>query len=290
MKIVILGGTGLIGSHLKPVFEKQNHSVSCLGREAFQASFDLSGVLNGTDLLINLSGANIGQRWSKGYEDILWNSRVQTTQQVARVIQTLSKPPKQIIAASAIGFYPETDCAYPVDESATQPGSNFLADLTVAWEAASRELSDTVLIFRFGVVLSPQGGALHKMLPAFKLGLGGPVAGGQQCFSWIHIDDLVQGFLFALKHPNMHGIYNLTAPHPLTQKAFGQTLADTLHRPFFLPLPHWQLKLMFGKGAQVLTHSSAVLPGKLITMGFQFHYPTTKKALQNLLIPSDKTL
>lgn len=286
MKIVILGGTGLIGSYLKPAFEKQNHSVTCLGREAFDVSFDLAKTLNGIDLLINLSGANIGQRWSKGYQDILWNSRVQTTHQVARVIKTLSHPPKKIIAASAIGFYPETDCSQPVDESTTQPGSGFLADLSVAWEAASRELGDKVLIFRFGVVLSTHGGALHKMLPAFKLGLGGPVAGGKQCFSWIHIDDLVQGFLFALAHPDMHGTYNLTAPQPLTQKAFGQILADTLHRPFFLPLPQWQLKLLFGKGAQVLTHSSAVLPSKLIKLGFQFQHPTADKALRHLLSSS----
>ncbi|MDG4813135.1 TIGR01777 family oxidoreductase [Hydrogenovibrio sp. 3SP14C1] len=283
MKIVILGGTGLIGSYLKQFFEKQNHSVSCLGREVFQASFNLAGELNGIDLLINLSGANIGQRWPKGYQDVLWNSRVQTTQQVAQVIKSLSEPPKRVIAASAIGFYPESDCAHPVDESTTQPGDNFLAKLSVAWEDASRQLADKVLIFRFGVVLSTQGGALQKMLPPFKLGLGGPVAGGNQCFSWIHIEDLAQGFLFALNHPEMQGIYNLTAPHPLTQKAFGQTLATTLNRPFFLPLPLWQLKLMFGKGAQVLTHSSAVLPSKLITMGFQFHYPTAESALQNLL-------
>jgi len=125
------------------------------------------------------------------------------------------------------------------------------------------------------------------MLPAFKLGLGGPVAGGEQCFSWIHIEDLAQGFLFALTHPDMQGVYNLTAPQPLTQKAFGKTLAKTLHRPFFLPLPLWQLKLLFGKGAQVLTLSSAVLPSKLIMKGFQFRYPTADKALHNLLKASD---
>lgn len=286
MKIVILGGTGLIGSYLKPYFEKQNHSVICLDRKAFDASFDLAGTLNGIDLLINLSGANIGQRWSKGYQQVLWNSRVQTTQQVASVIKTLSKPPKRVIAASAIGFYPETDCAQPVDEFTTQPGQHYLADLSVAWEAASRELADKVLIFRFGVVLSTQGGALSKMLPAFKLGLGGPVAGGEQCFSWIHIEDLAHGFLFALAHPDMHGVYNLTAPQPLPQKAFGKTLSETLHRPFFLPLPLWQLKLLFGKGAQVLTLSSAVLPSKLIMKGFQFRYPTAEKALHNLLSSS----
>lgn len=283
MKIVILGGTGLIGSYLKPCFEKQNHSVTCLGREAFDASFDLASALNGIDLLINLSGANIGQRWSKSYQQVLWNSRVASTHQVAKVISTLSEPPKKVIAASAIGFYPETDCAQPVDEFTTQPGKHFLAKLSVAWEAASRELSDEVLIFRFGVVLSPQGGALSKMLPAFKLGLGGPVAGGEQCFSWIHIEDLAQGFLFALAHPDMQGVYNLTAPQPLPQKDFGKSLAKTLHRPFFLPLPLWQLKLVFGKGAEVLTLSSAVLPSKLIMKGFQFRYPTAEKALHNLL-------
>ena len=174
----------------------------------------------------------------------------------------MSSPPPRL------AYYPQSDCQHPYDEYAdpTPNGQHFLSDLSIAWEAASQTLvtnPEDLIIFRFGVVLSTKGGALAKMLPAFKFGLGGPVAGGQQCFSWIHIEDLARGFLFAIDTPEMHGVYNLTSPQPLTQEAFGKTLANTLHRPFLIPLPAWQLKLMFGKGAQVLTHSSAVLPTKL---------------------------
>jgi uncharacterized protein (TIGR01777 family) len=144
-------------------------------------------------------------------------------------------------------------------------------------------LSDDVLIFRFGVVLDPKQGALAKMLPAFKLGLGGPVAGGKQCFSWVCIDDLVRAFEHALNQPDLTGVVNLTAPTPVTQRQFGQTLARVLKRPFGLPLPAWQLKLMFGRGAQVLMMSHAVLPTRLQASGFVFDYPTPEAALTHLL-------
>jgi hypothetical protein len=158
-----------------------------------------------------------------------------------------------------------------------------LGRLGAAWEAASRALVPEPLIFRFGVVLGRDGGALAKMLPAFKLGLGGPVAGGQQCFSWVHIDDLCAAMLFALERPQMQGVYNLCAPQPLSNAEFGRTLANVLNRPFWLPLPAWQLRLLFGEGAQVLTHSAAVIPTRLQQAGFVFRYPAAKAALADLL-------
>lgn len=281
MRIVILGGTGLIGRHLEQAFTEQWHQVSCLGRSAFQNSAELIQHLEGADVLINLAGANIGQRWSAGYEKTLWQSRVDTTQTLATLLTQISNPPTRIISASAIGYYPQSDCAHPMDET-SEAGDGFLSDLSLAWEDSAKALSEQVLIFRFGVVLSNQGGALNKMLPAFKLGLGGPVAGGEQCFSWIHIDDLVNGFLFALATPHMQGCYNLTSPNPVPQKVFGRTLAHCLGRPFWLPLPEWQLKLMFGRGAQVLTASHAVIPTKLKSMGFEFRYPSIEQALGQL--------
>lgn len=284
MRIVILGGTGLVGSYLKPQLERHGHDVKVYGREAFDPGFDLAAELNGLDCLIQLSGANIGQRWTAAHQKRIWTSRVDLNHHLAEVLQSLDEPPKRVIAASAIGFYPESDCDHPLDESHTDAGQNTFGDLVQAWEKATQPLAapERLVTFRFGVVLAANGGALGKMLPAFKLGLGGPIAGGQQCFSWVHIDDLAQGFLFVLDHPEMHGTFNLTSPQPVSQAEFGRQLAHRLHRPFWLPVFRWQLRLLLGDGAQVLTVSQAVVPTQLTKAGFRFQYPTLDKALENL--------
>ncbi len=284
MRIVILGGTGLVGSYLKPRLEQFGHAVKAYGHEAFDPEFDLASELNGLDCLIQLSGANIGQRWTATHQKRIWSSRVDLNQRLTDVLQSLDEPPKRVIAASAIGFYPESDCDHPMDESHTDAGQNVFGDLVQAWEKATQQLAapERLVTFRFGVVLAAHGGALKKMLPAFKLGLGGPIAGGQQCFSWVHIDDLAEGFLFALDHPEMHGTFNLTSPQPVSQAEFGRQLARQLHRPFWLPVFRWQLRLLLGDGAQVLTVSQAVVPTQLTKAGFRFQYPTLDKALENL--------
>lgn len=281
--VVILGGTGFVGSHLTSRFTKLGMAVKAFGREAFQSEAHLQSLIYGCDVLIMLAGANVGQRWTKAHKQALWDSRLKTNQMLQVALQRCDQPPKRIISASAIGIYPESDCEHPVDEQCTEVGLNILGQLGADWEAASRLLQPEPLIFRFGVVLGADGGALAKMLPAFKLGLGGPVAGGKQCFSWVHISDLVSAFEFTLSHPEMSGVYNLTAPNPLSNRAFGKALAGVLHRPFRLPLPYWQLKLMFGEGAQVLTLSSAVIPTRLQQAGFCFKYPDAKTALKDIV-------
>jgi len=287
-QVVILGGTGFIGSHLKSRFEQLGLSVKVFGHDAFQSLPHLQSLINGCDLLIMLAGANVGERWTQAHKQALWDSRLKTNQLLQAALQDCDQPPKRIISASAIGIYPESDCEHPVDEQCTEVGLNVLGQLGVDWEAASRKLQHEPLIFRFGVVLGADGGALMKMLPAFKLGLGGPVAGGKQCFSWVHIEDLVHAFEFAWHHPEMRGVYNVTSPKPVRNRVFGQALAKALHRPFWLPLPYWQLKLVFGEGAQVLTLSSAVIPTRLQQSGFCFQFPEINQALQNLLSDSKK--
>lgn len=284
MKICILGGTGLVGQALKSKLNVQ-HNVTTVGRSAFNNEQELIAIIKDAQIIIQLSGANIGQRWSKGYKQQIWDSRVETTEMLASAIAKLDHPPKRVFCASAIGFYPENNCDTPVDETCTTPGDNFLAELSVAWEQSASKLApkENLVITRFGVVLDKQQGALAKMLPAFKFGLGGPVAGGEQCFSWVHIDDLVNAYVFLINNPEWNGTFNITAPLPLAQKTFAKTLAKTLKRPCFVPLPLWQLKLIFGEGAQVLTHSSAVLPTKLQHKGFEFQYPDASSALKNLL-------
>lgn len=283
LNIVVLGGTGFIGRHLLKKLSDLGHRVHVYGRQAFSSESELERAVSGCDVLIMLAGANIGQRWTKAHKQALWDSRLQTNNMLARVLQRCEAPPERIFSASAIGIYPERACSHPVDESCTEIGDNVLGELGAAWEEASHTLKPEPLIFRFGVVLGEDGGALQKMLPAFRLGLGGPVGSGDQCFSWVHIDDLVAAFVFALQHPDMQGVYNLTSPQPVTNRAFGRTLSRTLGRPFWLPLPEWQLKLMFGEGAQVLTHSSSVVPTRLLEAGFQFRYPEVSSALSALL-------
>lgn len=284
MRMVILGGTGLVGSHLKPFLEQQGHEIKAFGQSAFEPEFDLAAELNGLDVLIQLSGTNIGQRWTQTHQQRIWDSRVDLNQRLATLLASLPEPPKRVIAASAIGFYPESDCEHPLDESHSKAGENTFGDLVQAWEKALASLAppERLLTFRFGVVLASNGGALGKMLPAFKLGLGGPIAGGHQCFSWVHIDDLLHAFSWALQHPERHGTFNLTAPQPVSQAEFGRQLAHQLHRPFWLPVFRWQLTLLLGDGAQVLTVSQAVIPTKLTEAGFRFQYPTLKAALAHL--------
>jgi uncharacterized protein (TIGR01777 family) len=283
MKIIILGGTGFIGSYLTSQFSKQGHHVEAFGRDAFDNNFNLTACLENSDLLIMLAGENVGQRWNKAYKKALIESRTLTNQALQKALSKCNNPPKRIFSASAIGIYPQNSCDHPIDESCTEVGQSFLAQIGQQWEQASSQLSPTPVILRFGVVLGNGGGALQKMLLPFKLGMGGPVAGGQQCFSWVHIHDLYRALGFLIEHPEIQGTLNLTAPNPVSNFEFGQALATQLHRPFWLPLPEFQLKLMFGEGAQVLTHSSAVIPKRLMDSGFEFEFPQIDLALNNLI-------
>lgn len=287
MNILILGGTGFVGGYLQPFLTERGHLVSVLGREAFEDGFDLAEQINQQDILINLSGENIGQRWNERYKKALVDSRVLTSKRLAEALEACSNPPSRILAASAIGIYPENSCAKPLDESfnpfEVEDETNFLATLGQSWERANIQLNPKPVIMRFGVVLGKQGGALAKMLPPFKLGLGGPVAGGKQCFSWVHIHDLACAVEYLIAHPEIEGAVNITAPTPLTNYEFGKALASELRRPYLIPLPFWQLKLMFGEGAQVLTYSSAILPARLSETGFEFEFKTVQSALKDIL-------
>ena len=281
MKIVILGGTGLIGGALKENFNL-NHEVECKGREAFISFETLLTAVQDCDLVIQLSGANISKRWSSSYKKEIWSSRVDATHLLASVIQSLPNKPK-IICASAVGFYPESDCEHPLNETDNISGSDFLAELSVAWEAAAKSISSDAIIFRFGVVLSRKGGALKQMYLPYLLGFGGPIKGGNHCFSWVHMKDLIKAFEFIHKRPDASGIYNLTSPQPIQQKYFGKVLAKALKRPFLVPLFEWQLKLLFGKGSKVITQSVSVIPKFLLDEGFVFEFPDIESALLDLI-------
>ena len=281
MKIVILGGTGLIGSSLKEDL-LSNHEVECFGREAFYSPDKLLSYLKGSDLVIQLSGSTIAKRWTKKHLKEVWESRVDANNMLAKAIKLLTKKPR-VICASGVGYYPESNCENPLQETDNEPGNDYMAKLSIAWEDAAKSISSDVIILRFGVVLSRKGGALKKLYLPYFLGLGGPIKDGTHCFSWIHVKDLTKAIDFILNRSNINGVYNITSPTPIQQKYFGRALAKALKRPFILPLFEWQLKLLFGGGSQVLTQSVSVFPKRLVDEGFVFDFPEIESAMSDLI-------
>ena len=211
----------------------------------------------------------------------MWQSRVNTNQMLSDAIKLITKTPR-VICSSGISFYAESDCNNPKTEDDIQ-GEGYLTDLNIAVESAAKSISDDVTILRFGVVLSRKGGALAKLYWPYYFGVGGPIMSGNQCFSWIHIDDLVKAFHYLINDPQSKGIYNITSPEPIPQKVFGRALAKSLKRPFFIPVWEWQLKILLGKGSQVLTLSASVIPMRLIQAGFVFDYPDIDTAMLSLI-------
>ena len=280
MKIVILGGTGLIGTALQKSFSNE-HQVDCFNREAFQSVEHLASLLEGSDLVIQLSGSTISKRWSNKIVKEMWQSRVDTNQMLSEVVQSLSTKPR-VICASGISFYAESSCNDPKTEEDPK-GDGYLTNLNIAIEDAAKSISDDVIILRFGVVLSRQGGALQKLYWPYYFGLGGPIMSGNQCFSWIHIKDLVKAIHFLIDSPENKGVYNVTSPEPVPQKIFGKALAKALKRPFLIPVWEWQLKILLGKGSEVLTLSASVIPKRLLDDGFVFDYPSVDSAMKELI-------
>ena len=280
MKIVILGRPGLHGSALQKSFSKTNQ-VEVLNRTVFKSAEYLSSIIDGSDFVIQLAGSNISKRWSQKIIAEMWQSRVNTNQMLSDAMKLITKTPK-VICSSGISFYAESDCNDPKTEDDIQ-GEGYLTDLNIAVESAARSISDDVTILRFGVVLSRKGGALAKLYWPYYFGVGGPIMNGNQCFSWIHVDDLVKAFHFLIGDPQSKGIYNITSPEPVPQKVFGRALAKSLKRPFFIPVWEWQLKILLGKGSQVLTLSASVIPMRLIQAGFVFDYPDIDTAMRDLI-------
>ena len=280
MKIVILGGSGLIGRALQKNFSR-DHQVQCFNRNAFQSIEHLTSIIEGSNIVIQLSGSTISKRWSKKIVKEMWQSRVDTNQMLSKAINLLSIKPR-VICSSGISFYAESNCDSPKNEDDPK-GDGYLTNLNIAIEDAAKSISDNVIILRFGVVLSREGGALQKLYWPYYFGLGGPIISGDQCFSWIHIKDLVKAIHFLIDSPESKGVYNVTSPEPVPQKIFGRALASALGRPFFIPVWEWQLKILLGKGSQVLTLSASVIPKRLIQDGFVFDYPSVDSAMNELI-------
>jgi len=240
--------------------------------------------INNSYAVINFSGASIGaKRWTPAYKEILTHSRLDSTAKLADAINKSKNPPEVFISASAVGYYGNTGDE-ELDED-SRPAVDFLARLCTDWESKALEAKAVcrVVAVRLGVVLSPDGGALKRMLLPFKLGFGGPIGSGMQWMPWIHIDDVVNLYIWLLENPTVSGAVNAVSPQIVRQKDFARILGKVLKRPAILPLPEIVLKAMMGEAAILAIGGQKAVPKKIIGSGFDFTYPDLQMALTDLL-------
>jgi len=300
MKVLVSGSTGLIGSALLPGLSKVNHAVARLVRpgktpapgdviwDPAAGYIDLAS-LEGVEAVVHLAGENIAAgRWTPKQKEHIRYSRVKSTQLLAESLAALARSPHVLIAASAIGFYGDRGDEVLTEESPA--GSGFLPQVCQEWEAATAPAAEKgirVVNLRFGMVLAADGGALKMMLPAFRLGVGGPPGSGRQWVSWITRDDVLGIIQHAIADERLRGPVNAVAPESLTHRDFSRALGRVLHRPAIMPVPAFVLRLMLGEMADgLLLASDRVSPEKLKALDYSFLYPGLDPALQHLLRPS----
>jgi uncharacterized protein (TIGR01777 family) len=303
MRVLITGATGTIGLALADALRARGDQVIALSRDpergqrVLGAGAEVHGwadpdgepppaeALRGADGVVHLLGEPIAQRWSDDAKQRIRDSRVKSTQQLVQGLAGLpdSERPGVLVSQSAVGYYgPRGDA--PLDEQSSA-GHDFLAEIVVAWERAAVAAPGGVRVVytRTGVVLSSSGGALAKMLPFFKLGIGGPVAGGKQYVPWIHLDDVVGGLICCLDDGAATGPVNLTAPNPVTNAELSRALGHVLGRPAVLPVPGLAVKLLYGEMAEIVTGGQRALPARLNALGYGFRHTEIEAALANVL-------
>jgi uncharacterized protein (TIGR01777 family) len=289
-RIAITGASGLIGTALIGHLKSEGHTVQRLVRRPVVSPDEIQwdpaagtvdlNALEGVDAVIHLAGANVGdKRWSKKYKAEILNSRLLGTTTIANAVNVVK--PQVFISSSAIGWYGETGNRAVTEED--RPGDDFLAAVCKEWEAAADLATNTRTVkIRTGLVLDPTGGALGKMLPLFKFGLGGKLGNGKQWWSWITLHDQIRAICHLLEKP-VEGAVNLTAPNPATNQEFTSALARALHRPALFPVPGIALKVALGGFSSEILGSKKVMPEKLLESGFTFDYPHIAPALAKLV-------
>ena len=295
-RIVISGASGLIGSAASTHFSQHGWHVQHLIRRESLAGRDsihwdpAAGTidapsLEGAEAVVHLAGLNLSaKRWTKEFKGLLRSSRVEGTRTLCEALASLSRPPNVLISASAVGYYGDRGAEELTEDS--DPGEGFLPELCLAWEAATGAASDAgirVVHLRIGPVLSADGGALAKLLPPFRIGLGGPLGSGDQFMSWVHIRDIV-GIVGHAIGADLSGPVNATAPHPVCSADFARTLGQVLRRPAFLRMPTAAVLAVFGEmGRDLLLSSARALPARLSDTGYEFQFPCLRQALESLL-------
>lgn len=300
---VVTGATGTIGRALIDELRRGGNEVIALSRDPDGAREKLppgvdarrwkeptasqppSSALSGADAVINLLGEPIAQRWTESSKRAIRDSRVLSTRNLVKALGELpaAERPAVLVSQSATGYYGSTGDREIGEDAAA--GSDFLAQVVIDWEREARAAEPLmrVVLTRTGVVLSAQGGALGQMLPFFRLGLGGPVAGGRQYVPWVHLDDVARSLAFCAGRDEASGPVNLTAPQPVTNADFSRALGRALGRPAVLPVPGFGLRLLYGEMAQVVTEGARVIPKRLLSLGFEFSRPTIDEALSDVL-------
>lgn len=289
--ILVSGSTGLIGLQLCAFLSAAGHQVTRLLRPTTilppdaknddvirwndQTGEVIEGDLNGFDTVIHLAGAGIGdKRWSKKRKELVVNSRTTPTKNLATLLSKLENPPSNFLCGSAIGFYGNRQDEILTEDSA--PGDNFLAEFCQDWEAAAQPAVDAgirTVWLRTGLVLTPMGGVLKKLLLPTQLGGGGPVGGGRQYYSWISLDDQIYAIHHLMMTPSCKGVYNLTAPEPVQQKAFAKSLGKVMLRPWFIPVPGFAIRTLFGEmGKALVLDGQRVTPHRLLESGYEFQH------------------
>lgn len=305
MKVAITGATGFVGSRLVERLTEAGHQVLIFTRnlEKGQRVFPKSAypqleiisytptqpgswqeAIAGCDGVVNLAGAALAdERWTPERKQEIIESRVKLTENLVSAIAAADPKPQVLVNASAVGYYGTSETA-TYDETSPS-GDDFLAEVCQKWEAAANKVKDSgtrLVIIRVGIVMG-MGGALAKMLTPFKLFAGGPLGDGNQWFSWVHRDDLVNLMIYSLTHPQVEGAYNGTAPNPVRMKEFCQTLGQVLNRPSWLPVPGFALEALLGDAAKLVLEGQQVLPKQTQQTGFEYQYPQLKSALTEIL-------
>jgi uncharacterized protein (TIGR01777 family) len=297
MNVLVTGSTGLVGSAVVALLTAGGHQVTRLVRTtpahgAAEVYWDPAAktiatpALEGLDAVVHLAGENIATgRWTPAKKRRIRDSRVQGTRLLCDALAQLVEPPTVLVSASAIGYYGDRGDRIMTEED--RPGTDFLAEVCREWEAATAPAEERglrVVRLRTGVVLTPAGGALHKMLTPFKLGVGGIMGNGQQYMSWIARDDVVGIIQHALTADALRGPVNAVSPHPVTNQEFTKTLGQILQRPTVLPMPSFAARALFGEMADALMLSSTrVEPERLINSGYEFQFPELDGALRHML-------
>ncbi|PSB17479.1 TIGR01777 family protein [filamentous cyanobacterium CCP2] len=305
MRVAITGATGFVGSRLVERLTEEGHSVLVFSRNAARArqtfpstrfpnlevveyspleSGDWQQRIAGCDGVVNLAGAPIAEnRWTPERKKEILESRKIGTQKIVEAIGRAEPKPSVLVNSSAIGYYGTSETK-TFDET-NPPGDDFLAQVCQAWEAEAekvKEVGTRLVILRTGIVLG-MGGALAKMLLPFRLYAGGPLGSGRQWFSWIHREDLVNLIIKALTQPEMEGVFNATAPHPVRMSELCQTLGEVMNRPSWLPVPDFALEMLLGDAAQVILKGQQVLPKRTQASGFEYQYSTVRQAVEDVL-------
>jgi hypothetical protein len=279
MKVLVLGASGFVGRHLRATLERRGDEVVMASLRDADAAADVAAAC---DAIVNLAGEPIAQRWNDDVKRRIVTSRTELPRRFLEALGKRERRTKVYVSASAVGYYGTSETATFVEES--PPGDDFLARVCASWEREAAKAGDLglrVAVVRTGVALGADGGALAKMLPPFRLGLGGVIGSGRQWLSWVHVDDLCAVYGLALD--GAEGPLNACAPHPVTNAAFTKALGDALKRPTFLPTPTFALRAMLGEGADTVLRGQRVLPRRTQELGYRFEFPELRDALANLL-------